>query len=517
MLPAAYPADRVAIRMATSGREMTYGELDEAANRLARFFRESGLQPGDHVAFTMENSPEFLAVCWGAHYAGLLYTACSTRLTDEEMAYLVEDCGARVFILSSRYAERGPGVKERTPGVERYLAIGGQVDGYEDYDAVVGAVDPAPLPDPRIAGRDMLYSSGTTGRPKGIRPADLTATLEESPVIVTPVLKGMFGVGEDDVYLSPAPLYHAAPLRFCMAIHQLGGKCIVMERWDEAQALKLIEEQGVTLGQFVPTMFVRALRLPAEVREAADVSSLRLVIHAAAPCPRDVKQQMLDWWGDIIHEYYASTEGCGMTWVTPQQWREKPGTVGKALIGVAHIVDEDGNEVPAGTDGAVWFSDGPVFEYHNDPDKTAAATDARGWQTFGDIGHLDEDGFLFLTDRASYMIITGGVNVYPQEAEDALLSHPKVMDAAVFGIPHPEMGEEVKAVVQPLEMPADEEAAQAFADELIAFCKERLASLKCPRSVDFRTDLPRTETGKLVKRLLKDEYVAAANAAATAG
>lgn len=515
MLPGAHPPDRVAIVMASSGATMTYGELDAQANRLARLFRDCGLEPGDHVAFTAENSPEFLAIAWGAHYAGLLYTACSTRLTAEEMSYLVDDCGAKAFILSARYAAVAAGVKEKTPGVARYFALGGAIDGYEDLEEATAAYDPTPLDGPRIAGRDMLYSSGTTGRPKGIRPAELTGTLEESPVIVTPVLKGMFGVGADDVYLSPAPLYHAAPLRFCMAIHQLGGRTVVMERWDEQRCLDLIAEQGVTVGQFVPTMFVRMLRLPEAARAAADLSTLRLAIHAAAPCPRDVKQQMLDWWGDIIHEYYASTEGCGMTWVTPQQWRDKPGTVGKALIGVAHIVGPEGEDLPAGQDGAVFFSDGPVFDYHNDPDKTAQSTDAHGRQTFGDIGHLDEDGFLFLTDRASYMIITGGVNVYPQEAEDALQSHPKVMDAAVFGVPHAEMGEEVKAVVQPLQMPADAAEAGALEEELIAYCKERLASLKCPRSVDFRAELPRTDTGKLVKRLLKDEYTAA-TAATTA-
>ncbi|WP_354698852.1 Long-chain-fatty-acid--CoA ligase [Paraconexibacter sp. AEG42_29] len=514
MYPGAQDPSKPAIIMAGSGHTTTYGEVDAAANQIAQLFRDAGLQPGDHVAFVAENSPEYLVFAWGAHYAGLLYTACSTQLTGEEMGYIIDNCEARIAVFSSRYADRVKGAQGAAPKVEKWYAMKGEIDGLESFEEAY-AKFPAEATEPdRIAGRDMLYSSGTTGKPKGIRPADLTAPLETEPIIVTPILKGMFGVGADDVYLNPAPLYHAAPLRFCMANHQLGGTVVVMERWDEAKALDYFAQYGVTVTQLVPTMFVRMLRLPEDVRAAADVSSLRLVIHAAAPCPREVKQQMLDWWGPIIHEYYASTEACGLTWVTPDQWLAKPGTVGKALVGVPHIVDEDGNEVPAGTDGAVWFSDGPQFQYHNDPEKTAGVTNDKGWQTFGDIGHLDEDGFLFLTDRASYMIITGGVNVYPQEAEDALQSHPKVMDAAVFGVPHPDFGEAVQAVVQPVEMPADEAAAAALEEELIAHCRSGLAKLKCPSSVDFREELPRTPTGKLLKRLLKDEYKESATAGA---
>lgn len=502
MIPAKHAPDAPAITMAGSGEVRTFGELDAGANRVAHLLRDSGCAVGDHVAWVIENRIEFFEIAWGAHYAGLLYTACSTKLTGDELAYILDNCGAKVLFLSARYADRAAAVLANTPGVERYIAIGGPIEGFEDYAAVVGAQPATPLEGDLVAGRDMLYSSGTTGRPKGIRPKELTLALDEAPVVVTPILKGMFGVGPEDVYLSPAPLYHAAPLRFCMAFHQLGAHVVVMERWDEARALELIAEHGVTSAQFVPTMFVRMLRLPEAVRAAADVSTMRLALHAAAPCPVAVKQQMLDWWGPIIHEYYASTEAVGLTWVTPDQWAAKPGTVGKALVGVPHIMGADGTELPAGEDGAVYF-DGPAFGYHGDAAKTAEATNEHGWQTFGDIGHLDADGFLYLTDRASYMIITGGVNVYPQEAEDTLLSHPGVMDAAVFGIPNEEMGEEVKAVVQPVEPPAD---PAAFEAELIAYCKERLAGLKCPRSVDFRAELPRTETGKLIKRLLKDEY-----------
>lgn len=510
MYPGKHDPSRPALLMAGSGATLTYGELDAAANRVARLFRQQGLQPGDHVALCVENSLAFFELIWGAHYAGLLYTACSTQLTAEELAYIVDDCGARTFFLSARYAGKAAGVLAGAPRVENWLSVGGAIDGLDAYEEAVAGLPDTPEDDSRVAGRDMLYSSGTTGKPKGIRPTELVAELDGEPGPVTALLSGMFSVDAADVYLSPAPMYHAAPLRFCMALQQVGGKVIVMERWDESAALRLISEHGVTVTQLVPTMFIRMLRLPEDERAAADVSSIRLAIHAAAPCPPEVKQQMLDWWGDVIHEYYASTEGCGLTWVTPQQWRERPGTVGKALIGVPHIVGDDGQELPAGEDGAVWFSDGPVFAYHGDPEKTSAVTNEDGWQTFGDIGHLDADGFLYLTDRASYMIISGGVNVYPQEAEDSLLSHPKVMDAAVFGIPHPDFGEAVHAVVQPVELPEDDDAAAALEQELLAHCQASLAKLKCPRAIDFRAELPRTPTGKLLKRLLKDEYKQAA-------
>jgi long-chain acyl-CoA synthetase len=491
--------------MGDSGEVRTYGELDAAANRVSRLAREQGLAVGDHVALIVENSTVFFDLVWGARYAGLFYTACATGLTGEELAYIVDDCGARTVFLSARYADRAQALRDGAPNVEHWLSVGGPIGGFEPYEEAVARHEPTPAEPDRIAGRDMLYSSGTTGKPKGIRPATELVPLEETPIVVTEILSGMFGMGPDDVYLSPAPLYHAAPLRFCMSYHQLGSTVVVMEQWDAPRALELIAEHRVTAAQLVPTMFVRLLRLPEEVRAAADLSTLRLVIHAAAPCPPEVKEQMLDWWGDIIHEYYASTEACGLTWVTPQEWRARPGTVGRALIGVPHILGPDGEELPPGEDGAVWFSEGPVFEYHNDPERTAEVTDDQGRQTFGDIGHLDEDGFLYLTDRASYTIISGGVNVYPQEAEDALLAHPQVMDAAVFGVPDPDFGEAVLAVVQPTEAPADPAALET---ELIEHCRARLAKVKCPRSVDFRPELPRTPTGKLLKRLLKDEYAA---------
>ncbi|MDQ2650745.1 MAG: AMP-binding protein, partial [Actinomycetota bacterium] len=387
------------------------------------------------------------------------------------------------------------------------LMVDAVIDGYESFEEAVAAQPSEPLPD-RVEGQDMLYSSGTTGMPKGVKVPLPNAPLGEGGDGVTMLSQMLFGVGEDTVYLSPAPLYHAAPLRFCRATHRLGGTVVVMDRFDPEAYLDLVAQYRATFSQVVPTMFIRLLKLPAEVRGAADTSSLKVVVHAAAPCPAEVKGQMIDWFGPIIHEYYAGTEGNGFVYCNSEDWLAHRGSVGKAIIGTIHIVGEDGEEVPVGADGTVYFEGGSDFSYHNDPEKTASSRDpkGRGWSTLGDVGHLDEDGFLYLTDRKAYMIITGGVNVYPQEAENVLALHPKVADVAVFGVPNEDFGEEVKAVVEPIDM-AD--AGPDLERELIAYCKEHLADVKCPRSVDFRPELPRHPTGKLYKRILKDEYWAA--------
>ncbi|MEV4420350.1 acyl-CoA synthetase [Patulibacter sp. NPDC049589] len=506
MHPGAFPPDHPAVVMATSGRSVSYGELDAAANRYSRLFHDRGLRPGDHVALVVENAIAFLELAWGAHYAGLLYTAVSTRLTPEEVAYVVVDCEAGALVVSARYTETAAALDGLVPAAVERLSVGGAIPGWPAVEDAAAGFDATPLPGERVAGRDMPYSSGITGRPKGIKPRELVAPLDDAPIIVTPILRDMLGVGADSVYLTPAPLYHAAPLRFSMAVHQLGGTVVVMERFTPESALDVLRDRGVTHTQMVPTMFVRLLRLPAEVRAAADVSSLRVVIHAGAPCPVDVKRQIIDWWGPIVHEYYASTEACGLTWVTSEQWLAHPGTVGKAAIGVPHVLGDDGTELGPGEIGTIHFSDGPPFEYHNDPAKTAEAHDARGWATCGDIGRIDEDGFLYLTDRKSFTIISGGVNVYPQEAEDVLISDPAVLDAAVFGIPHADLGEQVHAVVQLVSPVGPGEHQDAERTRLLALCRSRLADVKCPRSLDFRAELPRHDTGKLYKRLLVDEY-----------
>jgi len=505
--PGAHAAERPdhpAIIMAGSGQVITYAQLDEAANRLSNLFHDMGLLPGDHIAFCLENHPRFLEICWGAHYAGLIYTAISSRLTTDEMEYIIGNCGARAFITSPYKADQAAQLRDLMPAVELRLMVDDPIGGYDSYDDAVAAASPEPLPD-RIAGTDMLYSSGTTGRPKGVNTNAPSVPLETSGTGVS-TLSVLFGFSNDTVYLSPAPLYHAAPLRFCMAAQILGGTVVVMERFDAEDYLRLIERHKVTQTQVVPTMFVRMLKLPAATRENHDVSSIQAVIHAAAPCPVDVKRQMIDWWGPVLHEYYAGTEGNGFVYCNSEQWLAHPGTVGQAVLGVIHIVGDDNNEVETGQEGTVYFDGAGTFEYHGDPEKTAESRLANGWSTLGDVGRLDEDGFLYLTDRKAYMIISGGVNIYPQEAENVLTMHPSVVDVAVIGVPNDDFGEEVKAVVQPVAMPTDDESARRLERELIAYCREQLADVKCPRTVDFREELPRHPTGKLYKRLLKDEY-----------
>lgn len=495
---------KAAIVMAGSGEVVTYRELEAQSNRLAQWFRKAGLVPGDGIAVLLENHPRFLEVAWAAQRAGLYYTPISTRLKAAEAAYIVNDCGAKALITSGALAATADGLIEATPGIERRLMLDGATPGHESYESVVMKHPDEPIED-ETEGADMLYSSGTTGQPKGIRPALSGAPLG-TPGPLVGLVRQLYGMGPDTVYLSPAPLYHAAPLRFSMAVHRLGGTVVVMERFDAEAALAAIEAHRATHAQFVPTMFVRMLKLPDSVRSGFDLSSLRLALHAAAPCPVAVKEQMIEWWGPIVNEYYAGTEGNGLCAISSPEWLEHRGSVGRALLGEVHILDESGHELPSGETGTVYFGGGPDFQYHNDPAKTAASQNEHGWSTLGDVGHLDADGYLYLTDRRSYVIISGGVNVYPQEAENVLALHPAVADVAVFGIPNEEWGEEVKAVVQP----ADPQAAgPQLADDLMAYCRSRLAEHKCPRSVDFESELPRDQTGKLFKRELQARYVGA--------
>jgi long-chain acyl-CoA synthetase len=508
MYPGAHAAttpDKPAVIMGETGQTTTYAELDAGANRLSQLLYAGGLRSGDHIAFCLENHPRYLEIVWGCHYAGLIYTACSSRLTHAELAYILNDCGARAFITSRYKAEQAAEILPETPGVELRLMIDGTIEGYQSYEEETARQPPDPLPD-RIGGVDMLYSSGTTGRPKGVRSRVPDTPLGSELSNVGALFSLLFGGTADTVYLSPAPLYHAAPLRFCMATHEVGGTVVVMEHFDPEEALAFVERYRATHSQWVPTMFVRMLKLPVEVRARYDVSSLQVAVHAAAPCPVPVKRKMIEWWGPVLHEYYAGTEGNGFVYCNSEMWLAHPGTVGSALGCTIHIVGEDGDEVPQGESGTIYFEGGASFEYHNDPDKTAASRSDRGWSTLGDVGYLDADGFLFLTDRKAFMIISGGVNIYPQESENVLINHPAVVDVAVFGVPNEDFGEEVKAVVQPATMPADADAAAALERELIAYCRSELADVKCPRSIDFREELPRHPTGKLYKRLLKDEY-----------
>jgi long-chain acyl-CoA synthetase len=498
---AARTPDKPAIVMAGSGAVVTYGELEARSNRFAQLLRATGLRAGDHVALLVENHPRFYELCVGAQRAGLVYTAISTRLTAGEARYIVEDCGARAIVASAATAAVALQAADGVPALRARWMIDGTAPGWTAYEDAVAA-QPAQRIDDEVAGCDMLYSSGTTGRPKGVYvPPEAGAIDASYPLLET--MRQRYGVGEDTVYLSPAPLYHAAPLRFNMGVLRLGGTCVIMEHFDAAEFLRLVASHRASHTQLVPTMFVRMLKLPAEDRARHDVSSLRCAIHAAAPCPIPVKRQMIDWWGPIIWEYYAGTEGNGMTLCDAHEWLAHEGTVGRAVVGELRICDEDGREMPVGEAGTVYFAGGRPFEYHNDPEKTSGSRNTHGWTTLGDVGYVDADGFLHLTDRKAHMIISGGVNVYPQETENLLVTHPKVLDVAVIGVPDEEMGEAVKAVVTPRDM-AD--AGPELERELIAWCRERLSPIKCPRSVDFEAELPRHPTGKLYKRLLRDRY-----------
>ncbi len=499
--------DKPAYVMAATGQTVTYGQLDERSNRLAHVFRDLGLQRGDHIALMLENHPRFFEIVWAAQRSGLYYTAISSRLTPNEAAYIVDDCAAQAFVTSKKLANVAELITADTPKVRLRLMIdaGDSLpNGYESYEDTVAQQPTTPIDDEAM-GYDMLYSSGTTGRPKGVQVPLPEGDIATTPMPVNLLGQMLYGFRPDMRYISPAPLYHAAPLRFCVAVMQSGGTVVVMEHFDPEDALRLIEEHSITHSQWVPTMFVRMLKLDDDVRAKYDLSSLEVAIHAAAPCPVPVKKQMIDWWGPVIYEYYAGTEGNGFCAITSQEWLEHPGSVGKPLIGELHIVDDDGNERPPGQAGTIYFGNGGQFEYHNDPEKTEGSKDpkGRGWSTLGDIGYVDDDGYLYLTDRKAYMIISGGVNIYPQEAENVLTMHPKVLDVAVIGVPNEEMGEEVKAIVQPVSM-AD--AGPGLERELIDYCRANLAHYKCPRTIEFEAELPRHPTGKLYKRLLRDRY-----------
>ncbi|HSI00108.1 MAG TPA: AMP-binding protein [Reyranella sp.] len=493
--------DKPAYVMAATGETVTYRQLDRQSNRIAQLFRRRGLKAGDHVALFLENNPRFFEICWGAQRSGLIYTAISSRLTAPEVEYIVDDCGATLFVTSVALADKAAELAGLMPGVTSRFVIGGAIAGYDSWENAVAAEPATPIAD-QTAGHDMLYSSGTTGRPKGVLPVIEPQPIDaDNPLLQ--ITRGLYRMDEQTVYLSPAPLYHAAPLRFNMTVMKLGGTSVIMEHFDAEEFLRLVPKYRITHTQLVPTMFVRFLKLPDEVRLKYDVSSLRCAIHAAAPCPIPVKEAMIAWWGPIIWEYYGGTEGNGLTMCNSAEWLAHKGTVGRAVVGQLRICDDAGNEVPPGEPGTVYFAGGREFAYHNDPQKTAESRNAHGWTTLGDVGYVDADGFLHLTDRKAFMIISGGVNIYPQEAENLLINHAKVMDCAVFGVPNDDFGEEVKAVVQPRDM---SDAGPQLAEELLAYCRQHLSTIKCPRTIDFEAELPRHPTGKLYKRLLRDRY-----------
>ncbi|KPM52049.1 acyl-CoA synthetase [Frankia sp. R43] len=481
-------------------RVVSYRELDARSNQLAHALRSLGLGVGSHLAVLMDNRAEYFEVIWAGLRAGLFVTPINWHLSTAEAGYVVENCGAAALVTSVACTDVVAGID--APAVKVRLAVGGPIDGFDRYEDVIGAQPTSPIDD-ECEGTWMFYSSGTTGRPKGIRPATVGAPLGE-PSRFTAMIRFLYGGDESTVYLSPAPLYHAAPLGWATAIHRIGGTVVCADRFDALDFLGLVERHRATLTQVVPTHLVRLLKLPQADRARFDLSSLKTVVHAAAPCPPEVKRAVLEWLGPIVHEYYSGSEGAGFCTIGPQEWLAHPGSVGKSMLGAVHIVDETGTEVPPRTEGRVYFESPQRFEYQGDPEKTADAFDERGWATFGEVGWVDEEGYLYLTDRVSNMIISGGVNIYPREIEDVLILHPAVADVVVIGVPDAEMGESVRAIVEPETPPADPAALEA---ELIAFARGRAAHYKCPRSVVFLTELPRLLTGKVARRLLPPEVL----------
>ncbi|MCB1680196.1 MAG: acyl-CoA synthetase [Halioglobus sp.] len=496
-----YP-HKPAIIMGDSGEMVTYRELDERSNQGAHLFRCLGLQTGDHIAMLLENNRQFLEIVWAAQRSGIIFTPVSTHLKKNEALYILANCGAKLFIGSLALAELAQQMQPEAAGIAHFYMVGGIAPGFESWEEALAAQPDTPIDD-QSNGVPMLYSSGTTGQPKGVfvPPAD---TDIDTPMPLVASIGKAFGFSDETVYLSPGPLYHAAPLHYNMMVIYQGGTSVVMERFEPERALQLIEEHRVTHSQWVPIMFIRMLKLPREVREAYDVSSMQFAIHAAAPCPIDVKEQMIQWWGEVIVEYYAASEGIGVTMIDSPNWLTHKGSVGRAVVGEVHIVDDAGRELPPGETGAVYFSgEHTRFHYHGEPDKTALAYNERGWATTGDVGYVDEEGFLYLTDRKNFMIISGGVNIYPQEIENLLITHDKVADVAVFGLPDEEFGEQVKAVVEPVNW-AD--ATDEVAIEIMEWLRERISHIKVPRSLDFHRRLPRMDNGKLYKRHLMEEY-----------
>lgn len=498
---AAANPDRPAIIMGQSGETISFAELEEKSKKLSQLFRSHGLKAGDAIALLMDNRAEYLIITWAAQRAGLYFTPVNWHLKIEEAAYVVEDCEAQLLIASNAIADLAEQVSDKiSPDILRY-SVGGPIAEYRELETTLSDMPSDAITD-ESEGMVMFYSSGTTGYPKGIK-RKLAGNPYGTPGVLEGLMQMAYGFGPDAIYLCPGPLYHAAPLAYSMGTQRLGGTVVVMEKFNPEAVLKLIEQYAITHAQFVPTHFIRMLHLDEATRAKYDVSSLKAAIHAAAPCPVEVKEQMLEWWGPKIFEYYAGSEGNGFCIASPKDWLEHKGTVGKSMLGPVHIVGPDGEELGVGEEGLVFFEGTEPFEYHNAPDKTKEAFHPKGWSTLGDIGYLDADGFLYLTDRKSHMIISGGVNIYPQEVENALALHEAIADVAVIGVPNDEFGEEVKAVI---ELRNGQSASDKLAQDIIAFSRSKVAHYKCPKTVDFVDDLPRLPNGKLLKRELRQRY-----------
>jgi long-chain acyl-CoA synthetase len=497
--------DKPVLIMENTGEVITFAQLEARANRGAHAFRALGVGNGGTVSLICENRGEYFDIVWAAQRAGIMLVVLSSRLKADEIAYIVNDSGSTHLLIGEDLAEAAADLMadpSLIPDLQRMISVG-PIPGLENWNDLTARQPETPIADEELGSR-MAYSSGTTGRPKGVRiPSPGGSPIQENPGVL--MFKAFYGISEKETYLSPAPLYHSAPLGFTTSVMAVGGTVVCMKRFTPERFLDAIERYKVTMTQCVPTMFIRLLRLPEEDRTRHNLSSLQKVIHAAAPCPVPVKRQMIEWLGPIIEEYYAGSEGNMFIRINSEEWLAHPGSVGRPSYGTLHICNDEGDELPVGETGTIYIEGGREFAYHNDDAKTASSRNPKNpsWTTLGDIGRLDEDGFLYLSDRKHFMIISGGVNIYPQEVEDLLITHPEITDVAVFGVPNEDFGEEVKAVVQPKDW------ARANADfeaELIEWCRERLADVKCPRSVDFEQEMPRAETGKLYKKELKARY-----------
>lgn len=491
--------DKPAIIMAGSGATLTYRALEARSNQLAQLLRARGLTAGDHAAVLLDNHVSYLEVCWAAQRSGLYLTPLNWHLTASEIGFILTDCGARALIAGGSAADLLPGLQPYLSSLEVRLGVGPTLPGFDSYDEAIAQYPDSPVP-AETEGLLMLYSSGATGKPKGIMRPLSGAPFGAGETEFTILLELFYGITGSAIYLSPAPLYHAAPLRWVMAAHRIGATVVVMDRFDAEATLQAISRFKVTHAQFVPTHFVRMLKLPAELRGRYRVSSLQRVAHTAAPCPIEIKKAILGWWGPIVYEYYAGSEGNGFCTIGPDEWLSHPGSVGRPIVSRVHVLDDKGTEVEVGKTGLIWFEGGPGFKYHNDPQRTSAAFNDRGWSTLGDIGHVDEEGYVYLTDRAANMIIRGGVNIYPREVEDVLILHPEIDDVGVIGVPDVELGERVVAVVQPARF---SDAGPELAARLAAYCAAHIARFKCPASFEFMAELPRLPSGKLPKHALR--------------
>jgi len=496
---------KLAVVMGRSGESLTYAELDAASNRVAHLLRANGLAVGDHVAVLLTNGLPWFEIVWGCLRAGIYVTPINWHLVAHEAGYIVADSGATALFADAALAPTVTALGRSLDGVRHRFAVGGDLAGFRSYAESTAEQPATPIDDER-EGTWMFYSSGTTGRPKGIKPA-LPALGVGDPQPFGMLLQFLYGFTPTTMYLSPAPLYHAGPAGWTTQTHRLGGTVVVMEDFDPEHFLRLIEVHGITHTHVVPTHLIRMLKLPPHLRAAHELSTLTHMVHAAAPCPVEAKHAALEWLGPIVHEFYSGSEGVGFCTISPEEWLVRPGSVGKSLHGVLHILGDDGQEVAPGTEGEVWFESPHRFEYHGDPHKTAGAWNDRGWSTLGDIGYVDDAGYLYLTDRRANMIISGGVNIYPRQIEDALAMHPAVVDVAVIGTPHADLGEQVTAFVQRAD---DVLPEMALADTLLAHCRERLSGFTCPREIRFVASLPRMPNGKLLKRHLTPGFATVA-------